>query len=123
MVIDNEALGYRLHYDLLHFDLYRDHMNFAGTARFEELPATDARQQAKWQAQRQKTWQGSLQHLLANLLAGTHERAGYTVYQSPLAGEDYTSQLLPLVRMADRRYIGPDQARALFRPGDLPLRA
>ena len=121
LVIDNDALGYRLHYDLLHFDLYRDRMNFAGTARFEELPSTDARQRAKWQAQRQKTYQGSLQHLLANLLDGTHERAGYTVYQSPLTGEDNINQVLPLVRTTERQYIGPDQARALFRPGDLPF--
>lgn len=121
ITIDNEALGYRLHYDLLHFDLYRDRMNFAGTARFDELPTTDARQRARWQAQRQKTYQGSLQHLLANLLAGTHERVGYTVYQSPLTGEKNTPQGLPLVRTTDRQYIGPDQARALFRPGDLPF--
>ncbi len=121
LLIDNEALGYRLHYDLLQFDFYQNRMNFAGTVRFEELPNSDARQQARWQAQRQKTYQGSLQHLLANLLTGTHERAGYTVYQSPLTGEDYTRQLLPLVRTANRHYLGPDQARALFRPGDLPF--
>ena len=30
LVIANEALGYRLHYDLLHFDVYRNRMNFAG---------------------------------------------------------------------------------------------
>ena len=46
----NEALGYRLYYNLLHFDLYQARMQFAGTSRFEELRSTDARQQAKWQA-------------------------------------------------------------------------
>ena len=121
LVIDNEALGYRLHYDLLHFDVYRNRMNFAGTARFEELTTTDARQQAKWQAGRQKAYQGSLQHLLASLLTGTHERAGYTVYQTPLTGDDNVNQLLPLVRTTERHYLGPDQVRALFLPGDLPF--
>ncbi len=121
LVIDNEALGYRLHYDLQHFDVYRNRMNFAGTARFDELPTTDTRQQAKWQAGRQKAYQGSLQHLLASLLAGTHQRAGYTIYQTPLTGDDNVNQLLPLVRTTDRQNLGPDQARALFQPGDLPF--
>lgn len=121
LVIDNDALGYRLYYDLLHFDYYRNRMNFAGTARFEEHISADARQQARWQVGRQKAYQGSLQHLLASLLAGTHERAGYTVYQTPLTGEDNAGQVLPLVRTTERQYLGPDQARALFRPGDLPF--
>lgn len=121
LVIDNDALGYRLYYDLLHFDYYRNRMNFAGTARFEERTSSDARQLARWQAGRQKAYQGSLKHLLANLMAGTHERAGYTVYRTPLTGEDNASLLLPLVRTTERQYLGPDPARALFRPGDLPF--
>ena len=121
LVIENEALGYRLHYDLLHFDAYRNRMDFAGTARFEELSTTDAQQQAKWQAERQKAYQGSLQHLMASLLTGTQERAGYTVYQTPLTGDDNVNQLLPMVRTTERLYLGPDQARSLFRPGDLPF--
>lgn len=119
LVITNDALGYRLYYDLLHFDLYKGRMNFAGTARFEELTTTDTKQQTRWQRNRQLAYQGSLQHLLVSLLSGTHERAGYTVYQTPLTGDDANAQVLPLVRTAERLLIGPDQARALFRPGEL----
>ena len=121
LIITNEALGYRIYYDLLHFDLFKNRMNFAGTSRFEELAPADARQLAQWQRNRQRVYQGSLQHLLANLLAGTHERAGYTVYQTPLTGDASSAQVLPLVRTTKRLLIGPDQARALFRPGELPF--
>ncbi|MBC7570494.1 MAG: carboxypeptidase regulatory-like domain-containing protein [Spirosoma sp.] len=121
LVITNEALGYRLHYDLMHFDLYQGHMNFAGTSRFEELTPISTKQQTQWQRNRQRAYLGSLQHLLISLLSGTHERAGYTVYQTPLTGDDTNAQVLPLVRTAERLFIGPDQARALFQPGDLPF--
>ena len=116
LVIENGALGYRLHYSLLHFDLYRSKLLFAGTARFEETQSANARQQAN----RQKVYEGSLQHLLANLLAGTHEQAGYLIYRTPLTGES-TDQTLPLVRTTERQYVGSQQAQALFRPGELPF--
>lgn len=120
LVIENGALGYRLSYNLLLFDLYRSKLLFAGTGHFEELPTTDARQRAVWQANREKVYQGSLQHLLANLLAGTHEQAGYLVYRTPLTGEG-NDQILPLVRTTERQHIGSGQAQALFRPGELPF--
>ncbi len=121
LVISNEALGYRLHYDLLHFDLHQGHMNFAGASRFEELAPITTKQQMQWQRNRQRAYLGSLQHLLVSLLTGNHERAGYTVYQTPLTGNDTNAQVLPLVRTAERLFIGPDQARALFQPGELPF--
>lgn len=117
LIINNAALGYRLYYNLLHFDFYQGKLLFAGTARFEELSATDADQRSVWQANRQKVYQGSLQHLMANLLKGTHEQAGYSVYRTPLMGEA-TDQMLPLVRTNDRQYLNGQQAQALFRPGE-----
>jgi len=121
LVITNDALGYRLYYDLLHFDLYQGRMNFAGTSRFEEMISDDAKQLTRWQRNRQRAFQGSLQHLLVNLLNGSHERAGYSVYQTPLTGDDPTVQILPLVRTTERKRIGADEARALFQPGELPF--
>jgi hypothetical protein len=118
LIIENGALGYRIYYDLLHFDLFRGRMQFAGTSRFEELKATDARQQARWQANRLAVYRGSIQHLLASLLAGTHEQAGYLVYRTPLTG-DGTDRALPFVRTIDRQYIGPEQVGSLFKPGEL----
>lgn len=120
LIIENEALGYRLCYNLLHFDFYQGKLLFAGTVRFDELLTTNDRQRTIWQANRQKVYQGSIQHLLASLLTGTHEQAGYSVYRAPLTGEG-NDQILPLVRTTERQYIGSVAAQALFKPGELPL--
>ncbi|WP_460979592.1 carboxypeptidase regulatory-like domain-containing protein [Spirosoma knui] len=120
LVIENLALGYRLFYDLLHFDVYRNRMHFAGAARFEEIPTTDARQQAKWRANRLKAYEGSLRHLMSSLLSGTHEQDGYVIYKTPLLIQnDQMDAILPRVRTVDRQRISPQQASALFRPGEL----
>ncbi|MEZ0607999.1 carboxypeptidase regulatory-like domain-containing protein [Fibrella sp. WM1] len=120
LVIENGALGYQLHYNLLFFDLYQGKMQFAGTARFEELPSTSTQQKAVWQANRLKVYQGSLQHLLVNLLAGTHEQAGYVVYRAPLAS-NASDQSMPIVGIGDRQYIGKERAQGLFKSADLPF--
>lgn len=120
LVIENKALGYRLTYTLLHFDLYRGQMQFAGTSRFEDLTPDNDRQQAQWQANRLKVYRGSLRHLLVSLLTGTQDQEGYTVYRAPLAMNPNTTAL-PLVRTPDRKRIGPEQAAALFKSGELPF--
>ncbi|MBC3784685.1 carboxypeptidase regulatory-like domain-containing protein [Spirosoma utsteinense] len=123
LVIENNALGYRLHYTLLHFDLYRGRMDFAGDCRFEELKPANARQQATWQANRLKAYHSSLQHLLASLLTGTHEQEGFTVYRTPLLadGSPAAAQAMPLVRTVERQRLDAQQALALFQPGGAPF--
>ncbi|GAB2554355.1 hypothetical protein GCM10027085_51950 [Spirosoma aerophilum] len=121
LLIDNLALGYRLHYTLLYFDFYRGRMNFAGDCRFEALTPASARQGASWQANRLKAYRGSLRHLLASLLMGTQGQEGFTVYRSPLVTDGGGNQALPLIRLAEREPIGAQQALALFRPGELPF--
>lgn len=118
LIIGNGALGYRLYYNLLYFDLYQGKMQFSGTSRFEEMLSNDARQKARWQANRVAIYQGSIQHLLASLLAGTHEQAGYRIYRTPLAGEGI-SRVMPLVRTQERQYIDPQKAALLIKPGGL----
>ncbi len=118
LIIENRALGYRLAYTLLYFDLYQGQMHFAGTTQFEELKPTDARQLAQWQANRLKVYKGSLHHLLASLVAGTHEQEGFLVYRTPLSLNPGTTTL-PLVRTTERQLVGAEQAKALFKPGEL----
>ena len=118
LLIENGALGYRLYYNLLYFDLYRGKMQFSGTSRFEEMASTDARQKARWQTNRVTVYQGSIQHLMASLLAGTHEQAGYLIYRTPLTDEG-TDRTMPFVRTQDRQYIGPEKAATLIKPGGL----
>lgn len=118
LIIDNAALGYRIYYNLLYFDLFRGKMQFAGTSRFEELPANDSRQKARWVANRVAAYQGSLQHLLASLAAGTHEQAGYQLYQTPLTN-DGSDGLMPTVRTQERQYVTPEIAAGLIKAGGL----
>ncbi|GAB4019225.1 hypothetical protein GCM10028808_56260 [Spirosoma migulaei] len=118
LLIENQALGYRLYYNLLYFDLFQGKMQFAGTSRFEELLPTDARQKIRWQTNRVAVYQGSIQHLLASLLAGTHEQAGYRVYRTPLTDEG-NDRALPFVRTQERQYIDAKKAADLIKPGSL----
>lgn len=120
LIIDNQALGYRLYYDLLYFDYFRGAMQFSGTSRFEELKPTDARQQTRWQANRMRVYQGSIQHLMASLLTGTHEQAGYTVYRTPLTKEG-SDRVMPFVQTSERQLIKAEQIASLFKPGELPF--
>ncbi len=123
LVIENGALGYRLHYTLLHFDLYKGRMDFAGDCRFEELKPANSQQLATWQANRLKAYHGSLHHLLASLLRGTHEAEGFMVYQTPLVmdGSAGGTQAMPLVLTPERQMLDATRAMALFRPGELPF--
>jgi hypothetical protein len=122
LVIENQALGYRLHYTLLHFDLYRGRLLFAGDCQFEELSPRNNRQRASWLAARHRAYRSSLHHLLASLLTGTHEAEGFTVYQTPLllgGGTSPDAQALPLVRTDRRQRLTPQGAMDLFRPGEV----
>ena len=123
LVIENNALGYRIHYDLLRFDFYKNKLLFAGTARFEELKPTSARQLSQWQTNRLKAYRGSLRHVLASLIDGTHEAEGFTVYFSPLQADDRMGdgKAMPLVRVNERKLITESMAPALFARGELPF--
>lgn len=119
LVIENKALGYRLHYELLHFDFYRKATYYAGVSRFEELTPESPAQAARWRRARQRAYEGSTQHLLASLLTGTHERAGFLVYQATFSVPDDAHRVvLRTERDLGPRVVGTD---TLFRPGELPF--
>ena len=118
LVIDNRALGYRLHYNLTYFDSFRQATHYAGTSRFEPLTPDNAEQAARWERNRQKAYQGSIRHLLASLIAGTHEREGFLVYQALFNVPADPS--IPIAQMVSERptvFIQPD---SVFKQGELP---
>lgn len=82
LVIDNKALGYRIYYDLTHFDSFRRATHYAGTSRFEALPPENPEQAQRWERNRQKAYRGSIRHLVASLIAGTYEQEGFLVYKA-----------------------------------------
>ena len=82
LIIENQALGYRIIYALLHFDAAASgDVYSAGTARFEELKPENERQANQFERNRLLAYKGSIRHLMASLINNTVEQAGFMVYQ------------------------------------------
>ncbi|MCE7065134.1 carboxypeptidase regulatory-like domain-containing protein [Dyadobacter sp. CY326] len=122
LIIDNQALGYRLIYDLQHFDATPSGKVYsAGTARFEELKPENERQAGRFRRDRLTAYQGSTRHLMASLIDGTFEQAGFLVYQEdvtkPISVERRTITLAAAIR--DYKRLIPIQVSKLIQPGRL----
>ncbi|SEJ66905.1 MG2 domain-containing protein [Dyadobacter sp. SG02] len=121
LIIDNQALGYRLIYALQHFDATGAKVYSAGTARFEELKPENERQAERFRRNRLAAYKGSTRHLLASMVNNTFEQAGFLVYQ-----EDATKSV-PLERrlitlsaaISEYKRLVPVKASALIQPGRL----
>lgn len=122
LIIDNQALGYRLIYALQHFDAIGAKVYSAGTARFEELKPENERQAERFRRNRLTAYKGSTRHLLASMVNNTFEEAGFLVYQ-----EDATRSL-PMERrsitlsaaISEYKRLVPIKVSALIQPGRLP---
>lgn len=122
LIIDNQALGYRLIYDLQHFDLNPSGKVFsAGTARFEELKPDSERQANRFQSNRLTAYKGSIRHLMASLVDNTFEQSGFLVYQEdatkPISLERRIITLAAAVN--DYKRLVPIQVSRLIQPGRL----
>ncbi|WP_428663177.1 carboxypeptidase regulatory-like domain-containing protein [Runella sp.] len=122
LIIDNQALGYRLIYDLQHFDATASgNVYSAGTARFEELKPENERQANRFRRNRLTAYKGSIRHLMAGLIDNTFEQDGFLVYQ-----EDVT-KMLSLERQSitlaaavnDYKHLVPIKVSTLIQPGRL----
>ncbi|MFD1143621.1 carboxypeptidase-like regulatory domain-containing protein [Larkinella insperata] len=122
LLIDNQALGYRLIYALQHFEATASgNVYAAGTARFEEIKPQNQRQANQFRRNRLTAYQGSIRHLMASLIDNTFEQAGFLVYQEdpsrPISLERRTHTLAAAVS-EDKRLI-PVQGSNLVQPGRL----
>ncbi|WP_159470468.1 carboxypeptidase-like regulatory domain-containing protein [Dyadobacter sp. 3J3] len=122
LIIDNQALGYRLIYALQHFDAGTGKVFSGGTARFEELKPENERELQRFRRNRFTAYKGSTRHLLASLVSNTVEQAGFLVYQ-----EDATKSLLAEHRtitlaaaISEYKRLIPIKVSALIQPGRLP---
>ncbi|RRB14250.1 carboxypeptidase-like regulatory domain-containing protein [Larkinella knui] len=122
LIIENQALGYRLIYALQHFDAAPSGSVYsAGTARFEELKPENERQASRFRRNRLTAYQGSIRHLMASLIDNTFQQAGFQVYQ-----EDGT-KMIPLERrqitlvaaVSEYKRLIPVQVSTLIQPGRL----
>lgn len=122
LIIENQALGYRLIYALQHFDAtLSGNVYSAGTARFEELKPENERQANRFRRNRLMAYNGSIRHLMTSLIDNTFERAGFLVYQ-----EDATRLIPPERRsitlaamVSDYKRLIPIQVSTAIQPGRL----
>ncbi|CCH55157.1 hypothetical protein BN8_04396 [Fibrisoma limi BUZ 3] len=119
LIIENQALGYRLRYDLIHFDTHQGRVYYGGSSRFEELPTTDERQATRYRRNRMRAYDGSLRHLLTSLVAGTYEQEGFLVYQEnpnlPILTINGPASLYREIN----RHLLPLKLNELIQPGQL----
>ncbi|GAB3034535.1 carboxypeptidase-like regulatory domain-containing protein [Spirosoma pulveris] len=123
LVIENQALGYRLIYALQHFDATASgEVYSAGTARFEELKPENERQASRFRRNRLIAYKGSIRHLMASLTDNTFKEAGFLVYQEdvtkPLSLEGRSITLTAAVN--DYKRLVPIKVSTLIQPGRLP---
>ncbi|WP_310590140.1 carboxypeptidase-like regulatory domain-containing protein [Dyadobacter soli] len=122
LIIENQALGYRLIYALQHFDATSVKVYSAGTSRFEELKPENERQAERFLHNRQTAYKGSIRHLMASLIDNSYEQAGFLVYQ-----ED-PSRSIPIDRrtitleaaVREIKRLVPVKIATLIQPGRLP---
>jgi hypothetical protein len=87
IIIDNMALGYRIHYALerFEFNYLQQTISYLGTPRFEELTPRSNSQLNHWKKNRKRTYEGSLNNLLRDIVTNTLQEHGWDVTaQSPL---------------------------------------
>lgn len=118
LIIENNALGYRLTYQLLSFDSYRGATYYGGVSRFEAMKAANNEQAERWERNRQRAYLGSSRHLLASLLAGTYEREGFLVFESNYNLPADPS--VPIARFGKEPPTKPVRADSLFKAAEIP---
>ncbi len=95
LLIENRALGYRVHYYLKEFEVVHGVLRYLGIPRFDELEPRNKRERRRWERQRRKTYEGSLQHFLATLFATGNikdaKKAGFEVSVAPQFERDPSS--------------------------------
>lgn len=82
LIIDNLALGYRLHLSLDVLSLREGWLTTAYKARFEELQPSSLSQKREWEKKRASCYSGSLRHFLVSLTNGDMAKQGFAAFES-----------------------------------------
>jgi hypothetical protein len=81
IIIENNALGYRIIQDLDDFDFYQGKVYYGGSTRFELLKPKDEAEKKRWRVNQETAYTGSLKHLLASMVSDSLVEEGFKVYQ------------------------------------------
>lgn len=82
LIIENLALGYRIHQDLDDFDYFNGKLFYGGSTRFELLVPKDSIQKKQWRTNQKIAYQGSVKHLLSSMVSDSLQEEGFKVYQA-----------------------------------------
>lgn len=78
--IKNEALGYQITYDLVHFEIIDNYLTYLGYAFYQPLKG-GKRKQKQWAENRLKAYNGSNLHFYRSLIKDEIEKDGFIVNQ------------------------------------------
>ncbi|WP_229217233.1 carboxypeptidase-like regulatory domain-containing protein [Dyadobacter luteus] len=81
IIIENNALGYRIIQDLDDFDFYQGKVYYGGSTRFELLKPKDEAERKRWRSNQETAYAGSMKHLLASMVSDSLIEEGFKVYQ------------------------------------------
>jgi hypothetical protein len=125
LIIENYALGYRIHQDLDDFDYFNGKVYYGGATRFELLVPKDDAQRRQWRANQKEAYKGSLKHLLTSMVADSLQEQGFKVFQvipdslrifkSVRSSNGYNT-----ITNHIHNRIEPIRGNRLVRPGELP---
>lgn len=82
IVIENNALGYRIHFLLDIFTKYDENIVYFGRAKFELLKPTNIEELEKWQETRLEVYKGSLRHFLHAFVSKKLHNEGFLVLKT-----------------------------------------
>ncbi|MBV6640287.1 MAG: carboxypeptidase-like regulatory domain-containing protein [Cyclobacteriaceae bacterium] len=81
LIIQNQALGYKIIYELLSFNKSPESTYENGKALFVNLEPDGRKEIKKWRYNRKKGFYGSANHFFICLIEGNYYRKGYRVYE------------------------------------------
>lgn len=108
LVIENRALGYKLHFNLRRYTQSDQLLQMLWQIRFEEIEPADELERVRWEEARQKAYEGSLMHFLRSLVRGTHREDGFDA-QHRLRRTDRIDWVqvgaFPILEVTERPYV------------------
>jgi len=83
MIIENNALGYRIQYFLKDFSADSGRTRYDGEPLFEPMTPDSPEQAQLWEENRRKAFMGSFRHFMLALLADRTKGQGFLVFSRP----------------------------------------
>ena len=77
----NKDLGYKIYYDLIHFELTNSRISYLGYTRYVKLKGGRGKQK-KWKKNRRRAYNGSQMHFVRSVMNNTFSQEGFIIDQS-----------------------------------------